>query len=286
MKARAFAYARPQTLEEAHAAFAEAAGDASYISGGQSLVPALAMRLQAPQLLIDLGSLAALRGVSFEGGVLRIGALTRHAETLSDPLIRAHAPLLSAAAPFVAHPAIRNRGTLGGSVALADPASEFPAMMLAMGAEMEIFGPEGRRRVPADEYFQDLYQTSIAPGEILVALHVPAAGPQHVCAFDEIARRRGDYAMVGGGIVAERVGDVFATMRIALFSVGPTPVRARNAEAVLIGHALDADVIAAAQRALDADIDPLDSEEVPAAMRRHLARVLLGRLLRKLEVAR
>lgn len=285
MKARAFAYARPRTLEEAHAAFAGAEGDASYISGGQSLVPALAMRLQAPQLLVDLGDLAELRGVRLEGGALRIGALTRHAETLTDPLIRAHAPLLSAAAPFVAHPAIRNRGTVGGSVALADPASEFPAMMLAMGAEMEISSPEGLRRVPADEYFQDLYQTAIEPGEILVALHVPAAGPQHVCAFDEMARRRGDYAMVGGGILAERAGDAFSAVRIALFSVGPTPVRARNAEAVLTGRPLDAAAIAEAQRALDADIDPLDDAEVPAAMRRHLARVLLGRLLRKLEIA-
>ncbi|MFG1346871.1 xanthine dehydrogenase family protein subunit M [Xanthobacter autotrophicus DSM 431] len=285
MKARAFAYARPRTLQEAHAAFADAEGDASYISGGQSLVPALAMRLQAPQVLIDLGGIAELRGVGLEGGVLRIGALTRHAETLTDPLIRAHAPLLTAAAPFVAHPAIRNRGTVGGSVALADPASEFPAMMLAMGAEMEISGPEGLRRVPADEYFQDLYQTAIEPGEILVALHVPAAGPNHVCAFEEMARRRGDYAMVGGGILAERAGDALVSIRIALFSVGPTPVRARSAEAALIGQVLDAGTIAAAQGALEADIDPLDDEEVPAAMRRHLARVLLGRLLRKLEIA-
>lgn len=285
MKARAFAYARPRTLQEAHAAFADAEGDASYISGGQSLVPALAMRLQAPQVLIDLGGIAELHGVGLEGGVLRIGALTRHAETLTDPLIRAHAPLLTAAAPFVAHPAIRNRGTVGGSVALADPASEFPAMMLAMGAEMEISGPEGLRRIPADEYFQDLYQTAIEPGEILVALHVPAAGPNHVCAFEEMARRRGDYAMVGGGILAERAGDALVSIRIALFSVGPTPVRARSAEAALIGQVLDAGTIAAAQGALEADIDPLDDEEVPAAMRRHLARVLLGRLLRKLEIA-
>lgn len=283
MKARAFAYARPTSLAEAHAAYAAADGDASYISGGQSLVPALAMRLQAPQVLIDLGAIADMRGVALEGETLRIGALTRHAEALSDPLIRAHAPLLTAAAPFVAHPAIRNRGTIGGSVALADPASEFPAMMLAMGAQMEISGPEGCRRVAAEDYFQDLYQTAVEPGEILVALHVPAAGPRHVCAFEEMARRRGDYAMVGGGILAERDGDVIASIRIALFSVGSTPVRARNAEDALAGKALDAEAIVAAQGALDADIDPLDDEQVPAAMRRHLARVLLGRLLRKLE---
>ncbi|MFS8038596.1 FAD binding domain-containing protein [Xanthobacter sp. AM11] len=286
MKARAFAYARPRTLGEAHAAYAGAQGDASYISGGQSLVPALAMRLQAPQVLIDLAGIEALRGVWLDGGVLRIGALTRHAEALTDPLICTHAPLLAAAAPFVAHPAIRNRGTLGGSVALADPASEFPAMMLAMDAEMEISAPEGTRRVPAGEYFQDLYQTAIEPGEILVALHVPAVGPRHCWAFDELARRRGDYAMVGGGILAECDGGIIRAIRIALFSVGPTPVRARGAEQALAGRAPDAEAIAAAQRALDTDIDPLDDEEVPAAMRRHLARVLLGRLLRQLEIAR
>jgi len=285
VKARAFAYARPRTLDDAHAAFAAAEGDASYISGGQSLVPALAMRLQAPQVLVDLAGIEALRGVRLEGDWLRIGALTRHADALTDPLIRAHAPLLSAAAPFVAHPAIRNRGTLGGSVALADPASEFPAMMLAMGAEMEIFGPEGLRRVPADDYFQDLYQTAIVPGEILVALHVPVVGPRRCWAFDELARRRGDYAMVGGGILAERDGGRIVSLRIAFFSVGPTPMRARAAEAALTGRAPDADAIADAQRALDADIDPLDDEEMPANVRRHLARVLLGRLVRKLEIA-
>ena len=285
VKARAFAYVRPRTLEEAYAAFAEAEGDASYISGGQSLAPALALRLQAPQVLVDLADIEDLKGVRLEGEMLRIGALTRHAQALSEPLIRSCAPLLAAAAPFVAHPAIRNRGTLGGSVALADPASEFPAMMLAMGAEMEISGPEGLRRVPADEYFQDLYQTALEPGEILVALHVPAARPSHCWAFDELARRRGDYAMVGGGVMAERAGDVLHGVRIALFSVGSTPVRARNAEAALDGRAPDAETIAAAQRALDGDIDPLDDAEIPAAMRRHLARVLLGRLFAKLESA-
>lgn len=285
LKARAFTYARPTRLDEACAAYAAAEGDASYISGGQSLVPALAMRLQAPQVLIDLGAIAELRGVRREGEMLRIGALTRHAEALSDPLIRAHAPLLAAAAPFVAHPAIRNRGTIGGSVALADPASEFPAMMLAMDAQMEIYGADGYRRVPVDEYFEDLYQTAIAPGEILVALHVPAAGPRHVHAFAELARRRGDYAMVGGGLLAERDGDRLEAIRIALFSVGPTPLRARHAEAVLQGARLDGVVIAAAQRALDDDIAPLDDTEVPADMRRHLARVLLGRLLQQVRTS-
>lgn len=273
-------------MEEARAAFLAADGDASYISGGQSLVPALAMRLQAPAVLVDLSGIPSLRGVELQGDVLRIGALTRHADALTHPLIARHAPLLTSAAPFVAHPAIRNRGTLGGSVALADPASEFPAMMLAMGAEMEIFGAAGFRRVPADAYFLDLYQTALEPGDILTALHVPSVGPRHFWAFDELARRRGDYAMVGAGILSEMDGTQVESLRIALFSVGATPVRARGAEAALTGRALDANAIADAQRALDDDIDPPDDAQVPAAMRRHLARVLLGRLLQRLGAAR
>ncbi|MEW6255324.1 MAG: xanthine dehydrogenase family protein subunit M [Pseudomonadota bacterium] len=282
MKARAFSYERPHTVEAARAAYFAADGDASYISGGQSLVPALAMRLQAPAVLVDLGAIETLRGVSVQGAMLRIGALTRHAQALTDPLIQAHAPLLAASAPFVAHPAIRNRGTIGGSVSLADPASEFPAMMLAMDARMEIFGADGYRCVSADDYFQDLYQTALEPGDILSALLIPCIGPRHRWAFDELARRRGDYAMVGAGILAQYQGDVVAGVRIALFSVGPTPVRARGAEAALIGHSIDCEAIARAQRALEADIDPLDDPQLPAAMRRHLARVLLGRLLRRL----
>lgn len=279
MKARAFDYVRPATVAEALAAFAEAGGDASYIAGGQSLVPALALRLQAPERLIDIAHIPDLRGIDLREGWLRLGALTRHAEAHDHPLIAAHAPLLALAAPHVAHPAIRNRGTLGGSVALADPASEFPAMMLAMGAEMEIAGPQGTRRVPADAFFQDLYQTPLEPGELLVALHIPAAGPQHRCAFDEFARRRGDYALVGCGVMLTAPAREVESVRIAFFSVGPTPVRAQAAEAALIGRRLDSEVIRLVQAALSQDLDPPDDEQVPAAMRLHLARVLIGRLL-------
>ncbi|MCB4768560.1 xanthine dehydrogenase family protein subunit M [Ancylobacter sp. Lp-2] len=285
MKARAFDYARPASIAKALAAFAEADGDASYIAGGQSLVPALALRLQAPARLVDIGHIAELRGIAVEAGWLRLGALTRHVDAHDHPLIAAHAPLLALAAPHVAHPAIRNRGTLGGSVALADPASEFPAMMLAMGAEMEIAGPDGTRRVPADAFFVDLYQTALEPGELLVALHIPVARPEHRCAFDEIARRRGDYALVGCGIRLAMSGDVVEEARIALLSVGPTPVRAHAAEATLTGATLDPDAIRHAQAALMDDLDPVDTPEVPAAMRRHLARVLLGRLLAQIAEA-
>lgn len=282
MKARAFSYLRASTVEEALAAHARGGDEARFIAGGQSLVPALALRLQAPQLLIDIAHIPSLRGVSLQGDTLRIGALTRHCEMLTDPLIVQHAPLLRAAAPHVAHPAIRNKGTIGGSVALADPASEFPAMLLAMGAEIEIAGPAGSRRVAADDYFIDLFQTALEAGELLTAIHVPVVGRKHRWAFDELARRRGDYALVGCGMLGILDGPQVKQIRIALFSVGNTPLRARAAEAALTGQTLDETQVAAAQAALDADLDPPDDEQVPPAMRRHLARVLIGRLLRQL----
>jgi carbon-monoxide dehydrogenase medium subunit len=279
LKARAFNYVRASTVVEALKAFEEAGDDASYIAGGQSLVPALALRLQAPQLLIDIAHIPVLRGVDLQGDWLRIGALTRHHEVLTDPLIRRHAPLYSEAAPHVAHPAIRNKGTLGGSISHADPASEFPAMTLALGAELEIASRDGVRRVPADDFFLDLFQTAIEPGELLVAIHVPVVQPSHRWAFHELARRRGDFALVGCGVLAEFVDDVVKQVRIAFFSVGSTPLRARQAEDSLIGKTLDQAAIAAAQAVVGDDLDPPEDEHAPPAMKRHLARVLLGRLL-------
>lgn len=279
LKARAFNYVRASTLMEALDAFDAAGGDASYVAGGQSLVPALALRLQAPQVLIDIAHIPDLRGIELQGDWLRIGALTRHAEALADPMIRKHAPLYSEAVLHVAHPAIRNKGTLGDSISHADPASEFPAMTLALGAELEIANRDGTRRVPADEFFLDLFQTAIEPGELLVAIHVPIVRPGHRWAFHEFARRRGDFALVGCGILAEFAGDVVEQIRIAFFSIGNTPLRAPRAEEVLIGQKLDQTSIAAAQAVIADDLDPPDDENVPQEMRRHLARVLLGRLL-------
>jgi carbon-monoxide dehydrogenase medium subunit len=279
MKARAFSYFRARTIAEALDAHARAGDDARFIAGGQSLVPALSLRLQAPRLLIDITHIAELRGISREADGLRIGALTRHCEMLSEPLIGECAPLLRAAAPFVAHPAIRNRGTLGGSLALADPASEFPAMVLAHGAEIEIASPSGGRRVTADDFFLDLFETALQPGELVTAVHVPVMKANQRIAFDELARRRGDYALVGCGVLATCEGARIDDIRIAMFSVGNVPTRAKAAEAALGGFHLDAARIASAQAALETDLLPPESDEVPPAMRLHLARVLLGRLL-------
>jgi carbon-monoxide dehydrogenase medium subunit len=279
LKARAFSYVRPASIAEALDMFASAGEDAVYIAGGQSLVPALALRLQAPQTLIDIAHIEEMRGIALDGDWLRIGALTRHCETLADPLIARHAPLFHDAAPFVAHPAIRNKGTLGGSLALADPASEFPAMALAMGAELEIVGRDGARRVPAADYFIDLFQTALEPGELLTAIHVPTVRSTHRWAFDELARRRGDYAIVGAGILADVRNGLIDDIRVVFFGVGNTPVRATAAEEAVRGKRLDRAAIRAAQTALADDLAPPDDVHTPAAMRIHLARVLLGRLL-------
>jgi len=262
--------------------FAEADGDAVYIAGGQSLVPAMALRLQAPQLIIDIGRLPELHGLTADVNHLRIGATTRHVEILASDLVRRHAPLLVEAAAHVAHPAIRNRGTFAGSLAFADPAAEFPAVALALDAEIEIASLDGTRRVAAEDFFLDLYETALQPGEIIVAVHVSVALPGARSAFDELARRRGDYAIVGLGVNGLFEDGVVRRMRLAFLSVGPTAVRARTAEELLVGRRLDAGAIREAQEALDADLSPMNDEQTPAGMRLHLARVLLGRLLGRL----
>jgi carbon-monoxide dehydrogenase medium subunit len=282
VKARAFKYFRAQSLEDALQAFDRAGGEGCYLAGGQSLVPSLSLRLQAPELLIDISRIESLTGISRSGNVLRVGALTRHAEMLTSPEIARHAPLLRRAAPFVAHPAIRNMGTFGGTIALADPSAEFPAMTLAMDAEFEIASLAGTRTTKADGFFRGLFETGLQPGEILTAINIPCFGNADRCVFDELARRRGDYALVGAGVQGNFAQDLVSTIRIAFLSVGSTPLRARHAEAAITGRALSADAISDAQAALGDDLDPEDNEETSATMRMHLARVLLGRLLGRL----
>ncbi|MBX9587753.1 MAG: xanthine dehydrogenase family protein subunit M [Hyphomonadaceae bacterium] len=279
MKARAFDYVRVSTIDDALAACARASGDFCYLAGGQSVVPSLSLRLQAPQLVIDISRIKEMRGIALIDGALRIGALTRHAEMLISPEIARHAPLLRLAAPHIAHPAIRNKGTIGGSIALADPAAEFPAVVLALDAELEIAGPDGRRRAKADGFFKGIYETGLEPGEILTAIIVPQFGENDRCAFDELARRHGDYALVGCAIQGRFAGNDVEAIRIAFLSAGPTQKRARNAEVVITGHRLSPKTIADAQSALELDLDPTEDEQTTATMRLHLARVLLGRVL-------
>ncbi|WP_322867261.1 xanthine dehydrogenase family protein subunit M [Aquicoccus sp. G2-2] len=285
MKSPAFDYVRVDSVADALSAYNAMKEDAVYLAGGHSLVPSLALRLQAPAQLIDISGITELSGIYLENGWLRIGAMTRHAQAISDPLIAKHAALLAAAAPYVAHPAIRNRGTIGGSLSLADPASEFPAVAVAMGAEMEVIGAKGARRIPADAFFVGLYETAMAPGEILRAVFVPPVRPGQIIGFDEIARRRGDYAMVGAAVQAVAIDGVIEAISIALFSVGERPTPALQAAKALRGGKIDTAGITAAKEALSEDLDPPDDPQFPASARVHLARVLLGRILANLEAS-
>lgn len=275
MKASAFSYIKPSTVEEALALLAEHGDEAKLLSGGQSLMPALNLRLSAPEWLIDIGGLDDLRGTSVTDGVLRIGAITRHVDLLRSPEVANHAPLLAQAMAHVAHPAIRNKGTLGGNLAHADPASEMPACMVALGAVIVAQNTERQRRIPATEFFTGVYETVLAPDEMLVAIEVPAVKPGQVHFFHEYCRRSGDYAIVGLAASAVVEGDRFSDLRLGFFAVGDRPVLA-NAARELIGKPVDAGTLAAAQKALDAELDPQEDQQASSAMRRHMARQLLS----------
>ena len=282
MKAPAFDYVRARSLQEALTFLAEHGDQAKIIAGGQSLVPALNLRLLAPALLIDIGALDELRTVSVDGGAIRIGALTRHVDLERSPEIARHAPLLAKAVAHVAHPAIRNRGTIGGNLAHADAASELPACALALGARMFIVGPQGERSVPAEEFFRGLYETALAPEEILTAIECPATRADERFAFLELARRSGDYALVGLAARASVKNGAFSDLRLAYFAVGAVPRLAAKAAAHLTGKLITDVAVEKAEAALADDIEPHDDLHASAATRLHLARVLLRRALGEL----
>lgn len=280
MKWPAFGYVRALSLDDVWRLHSEHGDGARVIAGGQTLLATLAYRLSEPRILVDITRIPALRGISLHGGTLRIGALTRHAELGRDALVARHAPLLAEAVPFIAHPAIRNRGTLGGSLAYADPAAELPACVVALDASVVLASAGGERRVAARDFFTGLLETALRPGELIVAIEVPAATEATRSAIVEVARRSGDYAMAG---LAARLslgadGRIVAP-RLVYFGVGNGPLLAAAAGAALAGRVLDAQTIALAQAALDGDLDPPSDLHGPPGMKRHLARVLTGRLL-------
>src|SRR5258708_2767885 len=218
MKAAAFAYARATSVANALELLAVHGDKAKVLSGGQSLMPAMNLRLVSPELVVDIGELAELRGIAVNGDVLTIGALTRHVDVLKSPEIAAHAPLLREAVSHVAHPAIRNRGTLGGSLAHSDPASELPACMVALGATIIVRGPRGERRIPANEFFTGIYETALSPQELLVAVEAPVAQKDSTHFFDEFPRRHGDYAIVGLPAQAIMRVEQFSVLRPSIFT--------------------------------------------------------------------
>jgi len=285
MKPARFRYARAGSLGEALALLAEAPGDTKLLAGGQSLVPMLNMRLVRPAVLVDVNGVRELTGIApTAGGGLRIGALTRHAELAAAPAVTEHAPLLAEAARHVGHAAIRNQGTLGGSLAHADPAAELPAALLALDARVQIRGPRGAREVAADAFFRGLLATALEPDEILTAIDVPAQPPGW--GFVEIARRPGDFALAGVAAVV-RVGHPLTLpspggereVRVVGFGVGDRPVRLGSAERLLASAPLDGESAARAGAAAGLDCDPPSDVHGSAEYRRHLATVLTERAL-------
>jgi aerobic carbon-monoxide dehydrogenase medium subunit len=282
VKPAPFAYARARSLDHAIDLITKDAESTKVLAGGQSLVATLNMRLSAPALLVDINGLNTLKGISRTDGYLEIGALVRQREAEQSLDIARHAPLFAKALPHIAHPAIRNRGTIGGSIAYADPAAELPACLLALDGEVEIAGPAGRRTIKADVFFKGLFETALTPSDVLTAIRLPVATANSRFGFAELARRHGDYALVGLAASARKDGYVIRDVRLAFFGVGTTPTRARKAEAEIAGRALDQERIDAAAAALAHDLDPPSDVHASSAAKHHLAAVLLQRVARQL----
>jgi aerobic carbon-monoxide dehydrogenase medium subunit len=278
VKPAPFAYVRAKSLEQAIDLLARSDGEARLLAGGQSLMATLNMRLSTPKLLIDINRVAGLSGITVKNGQIEIGALTRHVEAEQSAEIAKHAPLIALAMPHVGHAAIRNRGTIGGSIAFADPAAELPACLLALGGEVEIAGEAGRRAVKADDFFKGLFETALGPRDVLTAIRLPAARKDTRVGFAEFARRHGDYAMVGLAASARAEGKGLADVRLAFFGVGATAVRAHNAEAAL-GESGSIDMAVAA---LASSLAPSDDVQATGAAKKHLAGVLLRRVAKQL----
>ena len=280
MKPAPFAYAKAHSLDHA-IALLDGATDARVLAGGQSLVPALNMRLSTPSLLVDINGLGELGEISRRNGHIEIGALVRHAQAERSSPVAQFAPLLARAIPHIAHPAIRNRGTIGGSIALADPAAELPACLLALGAEIAVTGRAGQRSVAAEAFFKGLFETVLGIGDVLTAIRVPVPRSGARFGFAELARRHGDYALVGLAAAATADGRRLGAVRLAFFGVGDRPSRARRAEAALESGNLDAAVAA-----LQHDLSPHTDVHASAATRHHLAGVLLRRVTAQLDAPR
>jgi carbon-monoxide dehydrogenase medium subunit len=274
-----FDYVKPATLDEAVQALAGGGEDAKVIAGGQSLLPLLRLRLSYPDLLVDLGGLDELRGVTDSGDSLLIGARTTHYQLVHDPLVGEHCGILAEAAATVADPAVRHRGTLGGSLAHGDPAGDLPAVAVALGATMVARGPGGERTIAASDFFIDYLTTALQPAEILTGVRVPKLGGGWGYRYEKFHRTAQAWAIVGVAALARRSNGHVAEARVGLTNMGSVPVRASAVEAAAAGAEATRDALnAAAASAADGTEPPADLHGAPD-YRRHLARVLTGRAL-------
>jgi aerobic carbon-monoxide dehydrogenase medium subunit len=287
VKPARFDYHAPASVDEAIALLARYGGDAKVLAGGQSLMPMLNFRLARPAALVDVNRIPALAYIREEDGTIAFGAMTRQRTIEFSPVVAARLPLLREATRWVGHLPIRSRGTIGGSIAHADPSAEYPAVLTALGGEVVVQGPKGRRRLAPADLFETYLTTTLAADELLVEVRLPAmpAGSGH--AFEEFARRHGDFAIVGIAAMLVRTGDRCTTARLATAGAGPVPVRLRAAEEILERDGLgEAAIEAAAARAAEL-VTPDSDVHASADYRRHLTRVLTGRAIRRsLAVAR
>jgi aerobic carbon-monoxide dehydrogenase medium subunit len=275
VKPAPFAYKKVRTLKEAVTLLAKHKDNARLLAGGQSLIATLNMRLSAPSLLIDINGIEGLDGIAKKGKFVEVGALARHAQVERSDVIARYAPLIALAMPHIGHAAIRNRGSFGGSIAFADPAAELPACLLAMGGEVDIASAKGNRKVKADAFFKGLFETALRPNEIVTAVRILVADKNTRVGFAELARRHGDYAIVGLAASARTNGKGLADVRLAYFGVGDTPIRVKKAEAALADGNVDGAVNAL-------DLDPHDDVQATAKVKKHLAGVLLRRVAAQL----
>lgn len=282
MKPVPFEYVRPAALKEVLSLRQNHPETSQIIAGGQSLLATLAFRLSEPKLLIDITRIPELKGISVSSdGSVRVGALTTHTELFVSAIIRERLPVLAEAARLIAHPAIRNRGTIGGSLAYADPAAELPACCVALGATIIAVGPAGQRGIPAAQFFTGLFTTALSDDEVLAAIAFSPLAPGSRATILELARRSGDYAMAGLVMCAapER------SAQLVFFGVGDGPVPAPTAAAALGAGPWQSTAVAAAQLALDSDLDPPGDQHGGPALKRHLASVLLGRAVTHMAAA-
>jgi len=277
MKPPAFDYVVADSLDMAAAALAEAGDEAKIIAGGQSLVPMLNFRLLRPSVLVDINRITRLAFIEEAGETIRIGALTRHFQLETSPLVARHLPVLSCAMTHVAHLAIRNRGTIGGSLSHADPAAELPMLALLLDATLDVVSAAVTRSIAARDFFVEAMTVDLGADEIVTEITLPKL-PQHTgWGFEEVARRHGDFALAAAAATLTVSDGAITQARIALTGVGPTPLRASEAEALLVGEALGTGLTARVIAAVRGAIEPETDLHASSDYRRHLAGVLAGR---------
>lgn len=274
-----FEYVRAGSIDEAVSVLADHGDEAKVLAGGQSLIPLLRLRFAYPAVLVDVGRIAGLKGVRDQGDRLVIGATTTHAELISDPLVAQHCPVLAEVTQTVADRQVRHRGTLGGSIAHADPAGDLPALALALDAEMVVQGPRGERRIVARDFFLDYLHTALEPDEVLVAVSLPKLGSGWGHRYEKFQRTAQAWAVVGAVALVQRSNGTVSDARIGLVNMGPTPLRATAAEQALAGGSAAAESIAAAAEHAAEGTSPTSDLHADSGYREHLARVLTRRAL-------